>query len=129
MVAGAHCHFSARPRRAACLRERLCTCTIYLQLVLSGWLVRVRRICSHEPVKLMYRELLDKWCERGILGLVLGILMFGPLATGAVRTPDFLVIQGLTVGVILLWGLRLWLSPRPRFLWPPICWAVVAFTC
>ena len=76
----------------------------------------------------MNRELLDKWCERGILGLVLAILVFGPLATGAVRTPDFLVIQGLTVGVILLWGLRLWLSPRPRFLWPPICWAVTAFT-
>ena len=70
----------------------------------------------------------DNWCERGILGLVLAILVFGPLATGAVRPPDFLVIQGLTLGVLLLWGARLWLAPRPKLLWPPVCWAVVAFT-
>jgi O-antigen ligase len=76
----------------------------------------------------MNREVLDNWCERGILGLVLAILVFGPLATGAVRAPDFLVMQGLTLGVILLWGARLWLNPRPKFLWPPVCWAVIAFT-
>jgi len=76
----------------------------------------------------MNREVLDNWCERGILGLVLLILIFGPLATGAVRTPDFLVIQGLTVGVLLLWLARLWINPKPRLLWPPICWAVIAFT-
>lgn len=75
----------------------------------------------------MNRGTSDKWCERGILGLVLAILVFGPLATGAVRTPDFLVIQGLTIGVLLLWILRLWLNPRPQLLWPPICWMVVAF--
>ena len=75
----------------------------------------------------MKREVMDNWCERGILGLVLAILVFGPLATGAVRTPDFLVIQALTSAVLLLWGARLWIVPRPKFLWPPICWAVVAF--
>ena len=75
----------------------------------------------------MNRESLDRWCERGILALVLAILVFGPLATGAVRTVDFLVLQGLTLGVMLLWGLRLWRSPRPKLLWPPICWAVIAF--
>ncbi len=73
------------------------------------------------------REGLDRWCERGIFGLVLVILVFGPLATGAVRTLDFLVIQGLTMIVTLLWILRLWLIPRPQLLWPPICWAVLAF--
>jgi O-antigen ligase len=76
---------------------------------------------------LMNREILDKWCERGILALVLGILVFGPLAMGAVDTLEFLVLQGLTMGVMLLWGARLWLNPRPQLLWPPICWAVVAF--
>jgi O-antigen ligase len=76
----------------------------------------------------MNRESLDTWCERGILGLVLAILIFGPLATGAVRTPDFLVLQGLTMGVMFLWGFRLWLKPRPQLLCPPICWAVIAFT-
>ena len=56
----------------------------------------------------MNREVLDRWCERGILALVLGILVFGPLATGAVRSVDFLVIQGLTLGVMTLWLLRFW---------------------
>lgn len=76
----------------------------------------------------MNREILDKWCEKGILGLVLAILVYGPLATGAVRTPDFLVLQGLTTGVMFLWLLRLWIRPRVRLLWPPICWAVTVFT-
>lgn len=76
----------------------------------------------------MDRERLDGWCERGIIALVLAILVFGPLATGAVRTLEFLVIQGLTAGVIVLWTLRLWLKPRPQFLMPPMGWAVLAFT-
>ena len=76
----------------------------------------------------MNRDSLDGWCERGILGLVLAILVLGPLATGAVRPLEFLIIQGLTMGVLVLWGARLWLSRRPQLLWPPICWAVLAFT-
>jgi O-antigen ligase len=76
----------------------------------------------------MSRDVLDKWCERGILGLVLAILVFGPLAMGGVETPYFLVIQALTLSVMLFWIARLWLNPRPRFLWPPVCWAVLAFT-
>lgn len=75
----------------------------------------------------MNRETLDRWCEGGILALVLVILILGPLATGAVRPFEFLAIQGLTLGVLLLWGARLWLSQRPQLLWPPICWAVAAF--
>jgi O-antigen ligase len=75
----------------------------------------------------MNREAWDRWCERGILALVLGIVVFGPLAIGATRTLPFLIVQGLTLGVILLWGARFWLNPRPQLLWPPICWAVVAF--
>jgi len=72
-------------------------------------------------------EVLDRWCERGILALVLAILVSGPAAFGAVPTPAFLTIQVLTLGVMLLWGARLWLQPRPQLLWPPICWVVVAF--
>lgn len=78
----------------------------------------------------MKREVWDRWCERGILGLVLVILVYGPLAIGAVRVQEFLVVQALTLGVILLWLARLWLNPRPKLLLPPISWAVVAFaTC
>ena len=75
----------------------------------------------------MNRETLDRWCERGILSLVLGILVFGPLAMGAVDAPEFVVIQGMTAAVMLVWGLRLWISPKPRLLWPPLGWLVLAF--
>src|SRR5437764_1505978 len=88
----------------------------------------------------MNREALDRWCERGILGLVLAILVFTPLAFGGRPQPpagfflDFLLVdtfqvaQWLTIGVICLWAVRLWLGVRPQLLWPPICWAVLAFT-
>ncbi|MEY4386153.1 MAG: hypothetical protein RLY20_1436 [Verrucomicrobiota bacterium] len=75
----------------------------------------------------MEREKLDGWCERGIIALVLAILVFGPLATGAVRTLEFLILQGLTVAALLLWVARLWLRPKPTFLMPPFGWAVLAF--
>src|SRR5215471_5477786 len=87
----------------------------------------------------MNREVVDKWCERVILGLVLAILVFTPLAFGGRPQPpagvffDFLLLdmfqmaQWLTVAVLIVWGIRLAASPRPRLLWPPICWAVLAF--
>ena len=75
----------------------------------------------------MNRDVLDRICERAILGLVLAILVFGPLATGAVRTLEFLVLQGLTFAVLLLWVVRLWLGSKPKLLFPPLCWAVLAF--
>jgi O-antigen ligase len=73
------------------------------------------------------RKRLDVWCERTILGLVLTILVFAPLAMGAVDAWAFLVVQGLTIAVMLVWALRLWLSPKPQLLWPPISWVVLAF--
>ncbi|HEV2392323.1 MAG TPA: O-antigen ligase family protein [Verrucomicrobiae bacterium] len=76
----------------------------------------------------MSQETVDRWCERGVLYLVLAILTFGPLAIGAVRGFDFAIIEGLTLGVMALWAIRLWVSPRPQLLWPPICWAVIAFS-
>ena len=76
----------------------------------------------------MNREALDRWCERGILGLVLAIMILGPLALGAVHSLTFAILQALTLGVIGLWAIRLWLAPHPRLLWPPVCWAVLAFT-
>ncbi|NGO38698.1 hypothetical protein G4L39_04725 [Limisphaera ngatamarikiensis] len=70
---------------------------------------------------------LERWCERGLLGLALALLVWGPLATGCVRPQDFLVLQGLTVGLLGLWGIRLWVERRPELLWPPICWPVLLF--
>lgn len=75
----------------------------------------------------MNREVLERWCERGILASVMALLVLGPLALGAVGTLPFLIIQGLTVLAGLLWLTRLWLSPKPQLLWPPICWAVLVF--
>ncbi len=75
----------------------------------------------------MDREDLDNLCERSILGLVLGILVFAPLAFGAVDAWAFLVVQAMTLGVMLVWALRLWIDPKPKLLWPPLCWVVLAF--
>jgi O-antigen ligase len=75
----------------------------------------------------MDSEKIDRWCERGILGLVLFVLVLGPLALGATRPLAFLFIQGATVLAVLLWVVRLWANPRSLVLWPPVCWAVVAF--
>lgn len=75
----------------------------------------------------MNRDLTDKWCERGILGAVLAILVAGPLATGAVRPMEFAVIEWLIVLATSLWVVRLWINPRHTLWWPPICWTVLAF--
>ncbi|HUC83958.1 MAG TPA: O-antigen ligase family protein, partial [Candidatus Acidoferrales bacterium] len=73
------------------------------------------------------RRNLDWWCERGILTLVLAALVFAPLAFGAVYTWTFLVVQALAMGVAVLWLVRLWGGHKPKLLWPPLAWAVIAF--
>ncbi len=87
----------------------------------------------------MNRELLDKIFERGILVLVLAILIFTPLAFGGlpqipigssldlVLVNPFAFVEGTMVLVLALWMARLWINPRPKLLWPPLCWVVVAF--
>jgi O-antigen ligase len=73
------------------------------------------------------RKNVDWWCERGILSLVLGMLVFAPLAFGAVDAWAWLVMQCGAAGVFIFWAARLWANPKPRLLWPPFCWAVLAF--
>ncbi len=75
----------------------------------------------------MDRERLDGWCERGVLGLVLAILVYSPLALGAVRPQEFVVVEWMTVALLIVWGCRFWLNPKHRLLWPPVCWAVLLF--
>jgi O-antigen ligase len=80
-----------------------------------------------EPNKLRAR--VDPICERAILGVVLFILVWSPLALGAAPALEFAVVEGLTALAVALWGVRFW-SQRPfRLFWPPICWAVLAFLC
>lgn len=61
------------------------------------------------------------------MGLVLAILIFSPLATGAVRPQDFLVVQWLTVATLVVWAVRFCVNPKHRLLWPPMCWPVLLF--
>ncbi len=75
----------------------------------------------------MDRETLDKWCERGILWVVIACLVYGPLAFGGVRAGDFAYLQGAVALAIVFWGLRLWLSPSYRLQWLPACWFVLGF--
>ncbi|MDX1951274.1 MAG: O-antigen ligase family protein [Verrucomicrobiota bacterium] len=75
----------------------------------------------------MDREQLDEWLEKGIFGLVVGLLCFGPLAMGAVREIDLIVLLGFTIAILLLWAIRLWVRQSYRTLWPPVAWTVVAF--
>jgi O-antigen ligase len=75
----------------------------------------------------MDREAWDNYLEKGILGLVLGILVVGPLCFGAVHAIPMAGIQALTGVVLLLWAGRLWIAPKPRLLFPPVCWGVLAF--
>lgn len=77
--------------------------------------------------KEMNSEAMDRFFERGILALVLAVLIFAPLALGAVDAPEFLVVQGLTVAVMFLWALRILFTRKTRFFWPPLCWIVLAF--
>jgi O-antigen ligase len=77
------------------------------------------------------REQLDSWCEKGILGLVLAILVYSPLAFGAVPQVGFdyfILVECLTVVILAVWLLRFCINPKHRVLWPPICWGVLAFT-
>ncbi len=73
------------------------------------------------------QDKLDRFCEKGILWLVIGILVYSPLALGSVRPQEFVIVQWLTVAVLALWGFRFWINPKHRLLWPPVCWGVIAF--
>jgi O-antigen ligase len=75
----------------------------------------------------MDREQLDDWCEKGVLGLVLGILGWSVLALGCTRPQDFVVVQWMTVALLALWTVRFIVNPKHRLLWVPICWPVLAF--
>ncbi len=75
----------------------------------------------------MDREAWDSYLEKGILGLVLSILISGPLCFGAVSPFPFSCLQWLTAAALLLWAARCWINPKTRLLFPPLCWAVLAF--
>jgi O-antigen ligase len=75
----------------------------------------------------MNKDAWDEQCSRGILGLVLALLVVTPVTYAVTGAWGYLVIQALTIGIMGLWALRLWVSPKPQFLWPPIVWPILAF--
>ena len=78
----------------------------------------------------MEHEQLDRWCERGILGLVLAMLVYSPLAFGGVPQAGFdyfVVVQWLAVAIGAVWMVRFYVNSKHRLLWPPVSWAVLAF--
>lgn len=75
----------------------------------------------------MSQETLDRFFERAILAVVLALLVFAPLAMGAVDTQEFLLVQVLVMAVLLLWAFRIIFSRKTRFFWSPLCWPVLAF--
>ena len=81
----------------------------------------------HFCLMLMARKNLDWWCERGILLLVSALLVFAPLAFGAVDMWAILVLQSGCAVVLVLWAARLWLSRHGKILWPPLAWVVLVF--
>lgn len=75
----------------------------------------------------MNREKVDAGWERLVFWLVLGLLVYAPMATGAVRQFDFAMVTGLAAVALGAWAVRLSLQAKPAFLWPVACWGVVAF--
>jgi O-antigen ligase len=75
----------------------------------------------------MDRQQLDQWCRWAIMVVVLAILLYSPLAFGAVRLSEFVLVLWLTVVALLLWWGRFWLNPEHRLFWPPMNWAILAF--
>ena len=76
----------------------------------------------------MNRKTLDSFCEKGIVGLVLAALVFSALATGAVRPPEFVVVELLVAAAGILWMARIWLEPRRnRLLFPPVGGCLLLF--
>jgi O-antigen ligase len=75
----------------------------------------------------MDREVLDTACKRAIWVVCLAALLWGPFAFGAVQTAPFLVLLGLTLILIVLWIVRLWLTPKIRLRWSTACFGVLLF--
>jgi O-antigen ligase/Flp pilus assembly protein TadD len=72
-------------------------------------------------------ERLSRILLMALVVLTAGLLAYGALATGAVRSFDFLVLQLLAAVLAAGFALYLALNPSARLLWPPVCWGVVGF--
>lgn len=75
----------------------------------------------------MKREHWDQILERAIFAVALAIFVFAPLAFGAARLQEFLVVQLLTAVILILAVAKVWIAAKPKFLLPPAGFGVLAF--
>jgi O-antigen ligase len=75
----------------------------------------------------MDRSVVAKWCQWGIMGLVLGVLVFAPLAFGSVEPWAQIVVQWMVTVALALWGVKLLVEGKPKLLVPPAVWAALLF--
>ncbi len=75
----------------------------------------------------MDRSVVANRCQWGILGLVLGVLVFAPLAFGSVEPWAQIVVQWMVTVALALWGVKLVAEGRPKLLVPPAVWAALVF--
>lgn len=76
----------------------------------------------------MDSEKVDRIIRAGILGLILGILIYAPVAIGAVLTAGLMFVRAMLVAALALWILRIIINKKYHLLWTPACWGVIAFT-
>jgi len=73
------------------------------------------------------RVQIEGWLARGILILVLTMLVAAPLAFGGVGPWQFLLVQALAATALGGWAALLLVRRKVEWLWPPVCWLVLAF--
>jgi O-antigen ligase len=98
---------------------------------------RVSRVLFHQPdiIKVgcetrensMDRDRSDAVLERVVLSLTLAALVYAPLALGAGRTLDLLVLECLAASAAGVWVVRIWIQGDSRLVWPPVCWTALIF--
>jgi len=79
------------------------------------------------PMTERERRFLSDRLGRTLLFLLFGVLMFGPLAFGAVEPWSIFVLEMSALGLMLLWFGRQWLDGQLQIRWNPLFLPMAAF--
>ena len=55
------------------------------------------------------------------------MMAFAPLAFGAVKFPEFAVLEAMSAIMLILWIVRMNLMKDPALFWPRLCWLLLLF--
>lgn len=75
----------------------------------------------------MDRARVDRWLELALLAVATAMLVWAPLALGAVRPQEFALLQLLLGCGLTLWAVRLWVDRAYHLQWTPTAWFVLGF--